>query len=59
MVVEVDLFQLNVGVDLQVNKALELLADPATSTPAEPLQLTFSNESVTPQTPLGSKAGAL
>jgi carboxyl-terminal processing protease len=51
VIVDVDPCQLNVGVDQQMNKAIELLADPVKSPTTSPLQTSFSNDSVTPPTP--------
>jgi len=51
VLVEVDPSQLNVGVDQQINKAIELLGEPASSTATPPLQASLSKESVTPRTP--------
>jgi C-terminal processing protease CtpA/Prc len=51
VIVDVDPCQLNVGVDQQMNKAIGLLADSATSTTAAPLQASFLSNSVSPPTP--------
>ena len=50
VLVEVDPSQLSVGVDQQMNKAIELLADQVASTTPPPVKASFSNEPVTPRT---------
>jgi C-terminal processing protease CtpA/Prc len=48
LLVDVDPCQLTAGMDQQMNKAIDLLAGPATVTTPPPLQTSFSRESVNP-----------